>query len=236
MVNVTLFTPPSRYFSASGYRKFPKYSDTQKNCCNHSKIWTIWRYHRVMSPNDADGIANSVDHDQTAPLEQSDMFSIRLPVWSGSALFSQTYLSENLGTLRYSSWPRMSTWSQRTSSIICIMMMYRNDPKFSFRYAWANSADPDQSSLIRVYTVCHSVCIVWTHYTIVEPHSSNFRVISTNFLSVRIFRKFTVLSGTTTRRLTPCICGEEVEILLKQRNHTNYEYTRLGFIESVHEQ
>ena len=27
------------------------------------------------------------------------------------------------------------------------------------------------SSLIRVYTVCHSVCIVWTHYSMVEPHS-----------------------------------------------------------------
>ena len=27
----------------------------------------------------------------------------------------------------------------------------------------------------------------------VEPHSSNFRVITTNFLGVRIFRKFTVL-------------------------------------------
>ena len=26
----------------------------------------------------------------------------------------------------------------------------------------------------------------------VEPHSSNFRVITTNFLSVRIFRKFSV--------------------------------------------
>ena len=31
------------------YRKFPKYSDTQKICCNHSKIWTVWLYHRVMS-------------------------------------------------------------------------------------------------------------------------------------------------------------------------------------------
>ena len=49
------------------YRKFPKYSDTQKICCNHSKIWTMWLYHRVMSPNDADGMANSVDPDQTAP-------------------------------------------------------------------------------------------------------------------------------------------------------------------------
>ena len=47
------------------YRKFPKYSDTQNICCNHSKIWTVWLYHRVMNPNDADGMANSVDPDQT---------------------------------------------------------------------------------------------------------------------------------------------------------------------------
>ena len=71
------------------YHKFPKYSDTQKFCCNHSKIWTRWLYHRVMSPNNADRMANSVDPDQTAP------------VWSGSALFAQTCLSKNLGTLRY---------------------------------------------------------------------------------------------------------------------------------------
>ena len=74
------------------YRKLPKYSDTQTICCNHSKIWTMWLYHRVMSPNDADGMANSVDPDQTAPLGA---------VWSGSALFAQTCLSENLGKLRY---------------------------------------------------------------------------------------------------------------------------------------
>ena len=46
---------------------------------------------------------------------------------------------------------------------------------------------------MRVYTVCHSVCVVWTHYSMVEPHSSNFRVIITNVLGVRIFRKFTVI-------------------------------------------
>ena len=43
-----------------------------------------------MSPNDAAGMANSVDPDQTA----------LGAVWSGSALFAQTCLSENLGTLR----------------------------------------------------------------------------------------------------------------------------------------
>ena len=58
---------------------------------------------------------------------------------------------------------------------------YRNHPKFSDRQALANSADPDQA-----------VCIVWTHFSMVEPHSSSFRVITTNCLGVRIFWKFTV--------------------------------------------
>ena len=73
------------------YRNFPKYSDTQKICCNHSKIWTMWLYHTVMSPNDANGMENSADPNQTAPLGA---------VWSGSALFAQAYLSENLGSLQ----------------------------------------------------------------------------------------------------------------------------------------
>ena len=48
----------------------------------------MWLYHRGVSPNDADGIANSVDPDQIAP------------VLSGSVLFDQTCLSENLRSLR----------------------------------------------------------------------------------------------------------------------------------------
>ena len=44
-------------------------------------------------------------------------------VWSGSALFAQAYLSENVGSLR------------------------RNFPKFSDRQVWANSADPDQTAV-----------------------------------------------------------------------------------------
>ena len=45
-----------------------------------------------MHPKDAEETAHSVDPDQTAPLGA---------VWSGSALFAQTCLSENLGKLRY---------------------------------------------------------------------------------------------------------------------------------------
>ena len=72
------------------YCKNPKNLDIRKIWCNHPKIWTIRLYHRVMFLEDADGIANSVDPDQTAPLGA---------VWSGSALFAQAYLSENLGSL-----------------------------------------------------------------------------------------------------------------------------------------
>ena len=46
----------------------------------------------VFTQNDANGIANSEDPDQSA-----------LPgaVWSGSLLFALTYLSKNLGSLQY---------------------------------------------------------------------------------------------------------------------------------------
>ena len=46
---------------------------------------------RVFSQEDANGIANCEDPDQTAPLGA---------VRSGSALFAQTYPSENLGSLQ----------------------------------------------------------------------------------------------------------------------------------------
>ena len=60
--------------------------------------------------NDANGIANSEDPDQTAPLgavwsgsaksaDQDQLVPLGA-VWSGSALFAQIYLSENLGSLR----------------------------------------------------------------------------------------------------------------------------------------
>ena len=44
-------------------KKHPK-----KNCCNYPKIGSVSFYYRVMGPNDADGMANSVDPDQIASL------------------------------------------------------------------------------------------------------------------------------------------------------------------------
>ena len=45
-----------------------------------------------MHPKDADGMANSVDLDQTASSEA---------VWSWSALFAETYLSQYIEFVRY---------------------------------------------------------------------------------------------------------------------------------------
>ena len=57
-----------------------------------------------------------------------------------------------------------------------------------------NRSEPPKirSSVALVYTVC----IVWTHNSMVEQHSSNFRVITTKFMGVQIFRKFKVRSKT----------------------------------------
>ena len=47
-----------------------------------------------------------------------------------------------------------------------------------------------------------------THYSMVEPHSSNFWVITTNFLAVRIFRKFTVPKAREQWAINlPCRAG-----------------------------
>ena len=74
------------------YHKVPKFSDTRKLCCNLPENQTMEPNLRVFRQKDAHGIANSEDPDRTAPLGA---------VWSGSALFAQTCLSENLCSLRY---------------------------------------------------------------------------------------------------------------------------------------
>ena len=67
-----------------------------------------------MCPKDVHEIANSVDPDQTAPLGA---------VWSGSALFAQTYLSKNLGTIQYytSGWGPYCCGESSTSLSLAIL-------------------------------------------------------------------------------------------------------------------
>ena len=50
------------------YHKVPKFSDATKLRSNPPKIQTKWPNLRVFHQKDANGIANSEDPDQTAPL------------------------------------------------------------------------------------------------------------------------------------------------------------------------
>ena len=74
------------------YCKVSKFSDARKLWCNLPKILEKRPNLSIFRQKDANEIANSEDPDQTAPLGE---------VWSGSALFAQTYLSENFGSLWY---------------------------------------------------------------------------------------------------------------------------------------
>ena len=61
-----------------------------------------------------------------------------------------------------------------------LLFGYRNDPKFSDRLVLANSADIDQTAplgavLIRVFTVCYSICFFSKKYPNVWPLFLNFK-------------------------------------------------------------
>ena len=55
-------------FLATAYRKVPKFSDARNLCCNLLKFKQRGQILRVFCQNGANGIANSEDPDQTAPL------------------------------------------------------------------------------------------------------------------------------------------------------------------------
>ena len=74
------------------YRKNSKNWDTWNNYHNCPTIGTVGFYSAVLCSKDADRITNREGPDQTAP---------HGAVWSGSALFAQTYLSQYLKLLRY---------------------------------------------------------------------------------------------------------------------------------------
>ena len=78
--------------SQTVYRKNSKIWDTSNNCHNCPKNRKVWSNIALMHPKDADGMANSVDPDQTASSEA---------VWSWSALFAETYLSQYIEFVRY---------------------------------------------------------------------------------------------------------------------------------------
>ena len=124
-----------------GYRKFPKYSDTWKICCNHSKInhskiWTMWLCHRNESKR------CRWNGKQCRPWSDCS---------SGSALFAQTCVSENLGKLLITA----TFWLPEFFQIFTVYLPGISEPRHDktdkmmctqrrLRSAWA-STQSDQS-------------------------------------------------------------------------------------------
>ena len=75
------------------YRKNSKYWDTLNYYRDCPTNGIVGFYSAILHSKDADRITNRVDTDQTAPWGA---------VWSGSALFARTYLSQYFKLLRYS--------------------------------------------------------------------------------------------------------------------------------------
>ena len=103
------------------------------------------------------------------------------------AVFFESNHSDDLATLLFYAYKLLfdSTFSSLPLMSTVIFLSFRTD-----RSGQTVQTAP---SLIRVYTVCNSLCIFWMHYSKEMPSCSTFRVITTNFLGVRIFRKFTVV-------------------------------------------
>ena len=53
--------------------------------------------------------------------------------------------------------------------------------------SFSSGLDSSSSSLMRAYTVCHSICIFWMHYFMVKLHCSNFKIIIAIFSECFIF-------------------------------------------------
>ena len=70
-----------------------------------------------MHPKDADGMANSVDPDQTASSEA---------VWSWSALFAETYLSQYIEFVRYLNRRFEVLFCRGQDKMHCVMIILRS--------------------------------------------------------------------------------------------------------------
>ena len=77
----------------------------------------------------------------------------------------------------------------------------------SFRTDRSGQTVQTRSSLIRVYTVCNSLCIFWMHYSKEKPLCLTFRVITANFWVSKIlgllqYFSFFILAFTVNSRLS----------------------------------
>ena len=94
---------------------------------------------------------------------------------------------------------------------------YSNDPKFSDRYAWANSADPDQtaprgavwsgSTLFAILSASFGLITLWLSHIV-----QTLEWLQQIFLGVRKLRIITVLFGLNGRH--QWVFNDNLEIII----------------------
>ena len=116
----------------------------------------------------------------------------------GTVLFYYLYIYGSkrckLNSKQCRPWLDCSSRSDLGLCTVCpdrsVRIWYCTDPKYLGRQVWANCR-PRSDCSFRVYSVCHSVCIFWTHYCMVKQQikfSDNF---SSFFQSLIFFRIWT---------------------------------------------
>ena len=165
-----------------------------------------------MHPKDAEGVANSVEPNQTAQSDLS-LHCLPRPIWKLGIITVVTctvaiiaeYTTQNLLSINLETCGSIANHvSNLCYRYVTQSFFYKHDnfwwsycnvSKFSDRQVLSKQCRSRSDSLIRVYTVCHSICIVWMHFSMKNPYESNFRIITVYFSSVRMFRSFTVAPG-----------------------------------------
>ena len=79
--------------------------------------------------------------------------------------------------------------------------MILNVPKILDRQVWQN--------LIMVCTVCHSVCMFWTHCCMVILHYSNVRIFTAFFFQMSHFFRFLWICGGPWENVFYVICEQQ---------------------------
>ena len=80
-------------------------------------------------------------------------------------------------------------------------MVYYKDTNLSIRTDMSGqTVQTQRSSLIRVFTVCYSICIILTKYPKVWPLCLNFSKITAKIFGVQKFRNLTVFICSMSQR------------------------------------
>ena len=128
---------------------------------------------------------------------------------------------------------------RRSLSDYTCSFWYRNDPNF-FGQIGLGKQCRRRSDCDQGLHCFNSICIFWMHSSIVKPPCSNFRVIKTNFLRVRILGLLWNLKLNVTAFLPPsmqhwaCSCEKGTyQILLDRRNVKNVKAQKSLCIHAV---